>query len=271
MTSKSDSTATAPNGPQPQTPPKPCSSTGTDSPLPQPIGAEMASQASTATNGTKNSTTRCLRCRSQDDGNLCNRCIHRLNRKKQWHTRNDAEKILWAGESGVGERFCWHDRVPSLNDDGLAERIAAHPIPSGGLYIVGPTGGHKTHLMAARVMNALARGWRAKMVSWAYFCMEVRDTYRAGSEGSEATVLAGYAECDYLGIDDLGVGVAGGGAETSGALRLAYLLLDSRYMSARTTDITTNWMIDEMAESFSEPIARRIADMTTVYPMRLQG
>lgn len=171
---------------------------------------------------------------------------------------------------GVYRRFCRDGKPPAYADDGLAERIAARPLPKGGLLIVGPVGSHKTHLLAARTVDAARRGFSARLLKWSAFCLEVRSTYQPGATETERDVLKRYARLDYLGLDDFGVGRADR-QESDAALRLAYDLLDTRYDTCRVTDLTTNWTPDELTARFDERIARRIREMTTPYPMLLGG
>ncbi|MBN1341509.1 MAG: hypothetical protein JXQ73_02460 [Phycisphaerae bacterium] len=129
-------------------------------------------------------------------------------------------------------------------------------------------GSHKTHLLAARTVDAARRGFSGHLLKWHHFSLAMRATYQAGARESEMSILARYAGLDYLAVDDLGVGRVEKG-ESDAAVRLAFTLFDMRYDNAKTTDIATNLTLEEVAARFDERIGRRIAEMTTGYPMLL--
>lgn len=160
------------------------------------------------------------------------------------------------------------DKPPTLDDDGIRERLEANPLPSGGVLIFGPTGTHKTHLACARAIDAARRGYSAIVVPWQRFCLEVRDTYKPTTRESEQDVLERYSRLDYLAIDDIGVGRVNE-TETAASLRLAHALLDERYIHCRTTDVTTNWRPGELSQRFDERIARRLDELCAPYAMLL--
>ncbi len=182
----------------------------------------------------------------------------------------DADRIArLCAAVGVRERFIRDGVPPTFRDAGLRGRIERQPLPKGGLYICGPIGSHKTHLLAARTVDAARRGYNAKLINWSRFCLEIRQTYAKNSTVTELEILDQYSSLDYLGIDDLGIGRADRD-ETDASVRLCYELLDERYGRSETiTDTTSNLTPGELASRFDERIARRISEMCTVYPMLL--
>lgn len=169
---------------------------------------------------------------------------------------------------GVGKLFVRNGRPPEFDDDGLRERLAAIQVPSGGLLIVGPVGSHKTHLVCARAVRAAYRGYDARVVTWPTVLREVRHTFRHDARETELDVVNRYADLDYLAIDEIGMG-RDGREESEFALGIAYALIDTRYERKLITDFTCNLRPEELAERFDERIARRINEMTVVYPMLL--
>jgi len=169
---------------------------------------------------------------------------------------------------GVPARFCRDGVPPSLDDPGLAERLAVRAMYAGGLFICGPIGSHKTHLACARAVDAARRGYTTKLINWSMFCLEVRDTYKASAGQSEQDILDKYVDLDFLVVDDIGVGRMEK-TETNAAVRLAYVLFDRRYNNCKVTDVTTNLTPGELAERFDERIARRLDEICGVYPMLL--
>jgi len=221
-------------------------------------------------------TSRCPRCgrKHRDEVHVwatyCRRCRRQIERRRQWAEASGEDVLELCARIGVSRRFFGDGGPPDYSDPGLAERIAARPLPKGGLLITGPVGSHKTHLLAARCVDAARRGFSARLVKWTAFVREVRATYQPGARETESDVLRRYARLDYVGLDDFGIGRADC-QETDAALRLAYDLLDERYRACRTTDVSTNWVPTELAERFDERIARRLRELCTVYPMLLTG
>jgi len=219
---------------------------------------------------------RCPRCgRKHRDGvhlwaTYCRRCKRRAARRRQWAEAAGEDLLELCERIGVGQVFCRGGKPPDYSDPGLAERIAARPLPKGGLLLVGPVGSHKTHLLAARCVDAARRGFSARMVKWTAFVREVRATYQPGARETESDVLRRYARLDYVALDDVGIGRADS-QESDASLRLAYDLLDERYRMCRVTDISTNLTPGELAERFDERIARRLRELCAVYPMLLTG
>ena len=200
---------------------------------------------------------------------LCKTCELRAWQVERWK-RLAGQPLLeatWA--LGVGPRFCKDAQPPGFGDDGLKGRLEQCALPSGGLWVIGPVGSHKTHLLSARVVDAARRGYSAHLVSWSWFALEVRDTYKASAQQSEADIIRHYLKYDLLCIDDFGIST-GEKSESDAAIRLAYELFDERYKAAdRITDISGNLTPPEMEIAFGPRIVRRLQEMTTVYPMLL--
>lgn len=211
----------------------------------------------------------CFRC-SVTDGiepiMICSKCYNRRTAAAAWVGIEGEALERQCADLGVTRQFIRNGAAPSLEDSGIAERLAKHPLPTGGLFVTGPVGTHKTHLLCARAVDAAKRGYRAHVLNWTRFTLMVRATYAAGAADTELDILDRYAGYDLLCIDDLGIG-RGGSQESEAALRLGYLLLDSRYGSRQTTDVASNFTPKELETRFDERIARRIAEITTPYAM----
>lgn len=218
----------------------------------------------------------CRGCRRRIDPDswskvrLCERCEAQARRRQRW-ANADPDRLIELAESiGVGRVFCRGGQLPTFDDPGLRERLAAHPLPQGGIIAVGPVGSHKSHLLAGRTIDAAGRGWSARFLSWTRFALEVRDTYKASATETELDVLERYAGLDYLALDDLGVGsVRTDGRESEAARLLAYTLLDARYAACRVTDVSSNATPSELTERFDARIGRRLAELCSTYPMFL--
>ena len=201
---------------------------------------------------------------------LCDPCSHRVYSAKRWSNADPVDMPRMCEAIGVPARFCRNGVPPSLDDPGIAERLAERTMPAGGLYITGPIGSHKTHLACARAVDAARRGHTVRLINWSMFCLDVRDTYKASATRSEQDILDQYAGLDFLVVDDVGVGRLDR-AETDAAVRLAYVLFDQRYNNCKATDVTTNLTPGELSGRFDERIARRLDEMCGVYVMLLAG
>lgn len=202
---------------------------------------------------------------------ICEACKIRQNRRELWANASTIGRLELAQSIGVGLVFCRNDRLPSLNDLGLKERIAKNPLPKGGIIAVGSVGSHKSHLLAARTINAACRGWSARYLNWGRFCLEVRDTYKPSATETELDVLNRYVTLDYLAIDDLGVGkLQASGSESEASRLLCYELLNDRYERSLITDVSSNATPNELADRFDDRISRRLMELCTAYPMLLR-
>jgi len=192
----------------------------------------------------------------------------KIGQQNQWEHASPVELLQLCENIGVGRRFCQKDRPPSYEDTGLRERIAKQPLPKGGLLLIGPVGSHKTHMAAARTVDAARRGFSAYLLSWPDFCLRIRETYAGSSGRSERQVVERYAQLDYLCVDDFGIGREDS-SESEATIRLAYQLINHRYQREVITDLTCNWTLAELGIRFDQRIARRLEEMTTPYVMLL--
>lgn len=277
----SDSSDTDKSGPLPNAPPKPSSNTGHDLPLTGEARQhvldripEPRSQQTTTSAGSSVAEAQCPDCgcttarRSHKAAKRrCDRCVRKAEVARRWIEASPDTLIEMCETRGISRRFCRDGRPPTFDDDGLRERIAAQPLPVGGLLICGAVGSHKTHLAAARVIDAARRGYSARLINWYELCLDVRATYSPKAKETELDVLDRLASLDFLAIDDLGVGRDE--QETAAALRLAYVVLNKRYEKELVTDVTTNLTPDNLGARFDERIARRLDECCTVYPMLL--
>lgn len=151
-----------------------------------------------------------------------------------------------------------------LSGDELDRAVAAAGIPSlfasaepsydmldtlkdgGGVYIYGDQGAGKT-LLACRIAKGwLSRGMgNAKFVSSVKLLTEIGDTY--GGNGSEGLVLAKYACCDLLVVDDLGKEVT-----SQWSMSKMFEVFDSRYANQRPTIVTTQFGTTNLAKRMSK-------------------
>jgi DNA replication protein DnaC len=132
----------------------------------------------------------------------------------------------------------------------------------GGLFLHGPPGTGKTHLAIA-LLKDHGRMEYGSFVTVASLLMELRDSFRDGAERSEKGIIEHYSNVQLLVLDDLGA------EKTSEfALQSLYIIIDKRYSEMRSTIITSNLTVDEIAEKVGDRIASRIAGMCRVIELK---
>ena len=115
--------------------------------------------------------------------------------------------------------------------------------------------------------EAAAAGRTALFVNAEWFFVDVRDTYKPGSTSTEKDVLKKYTNIDVLCLDDLGANQESSDAISRNALRLLYLLLDTRYSQAKKTYISSNHKLDDFMGMYGPYIERRIRETCQEIPL----
>lgn len=164
----------------------------------------------------------------------------------------------------------------TVNDFGTAYRT----LHAGerGVYVCGPRGTGKTHLMAAimramildhmhaaRVTEKRTRPQKyPRMVSTTDLLREIRATFSSHGPESESSIIERYGTYPVLIIDDFGAEQV-----TDWTLTTLYSLVDSRYRDMRRTFITSNLSLADLSAQTSDRITSRLAEMCRV--VRLSG
>lgn len=126
----------------------------------------------------------------------------------------------------------------------VCQTYADHP--GGWLYLYGPPGAGKSHLLAG---VALALAEQGKTVAYASV-PDVLDFLRSGFETRDAGArLEALKNVDFLALDDLGAE-----SVTPWTVEKLFMLLNDRYLDDRPTGITSNIHPDDF-----EPHAKRLA------------
>lgn len=151
----------------------------------------------------------------------------------------------------VPEAF-WNARLADF-DASLMERMGAWiGSAAGNLLLTGEPGTGKTHMAVALVRARLELGLPAAFKRMATFYRELRDSY--GGDRTEESVLRQYIGAPMLALDDLGAG-----GLTDHERRYALELIDERANRLRSTVVTTNWSLEDIAAKMDERIASRLA------------
>lgn len=181
--------------------------------------------------------------------------------KCKWEDQSQAERLLAASRCGVGKLFIRNEVLPSINKFPIKQKINIHK-PA---YIVGPVGTGKTWLLSCIICDALAEGLqRVDILSWAWFQLEIRDTYNSSSMKTELDVMKQYINLSILCIDDIGSGKDIQGRESEAARVNLLALLDKRYSAELVTHFSGNLSPDKLAKRYDDRIASRIQDTCTL-------
>lgn len=170
----------------------------------------------------------------------------------EWLARMLGKPVRTAKESL--DRMVAESGIPSLFAGAKPSYDMLDAISDGGgIYICGVQGAGKTWT-ACRI----AKGWMfrgmgdARFVSSVRLLSEIGSTY--GGNGSEERVLAKYANCDLLVVDDLGKEVP-----SQWSMSKMFALFDTRYANKRPTIVTTQFDIGSLFERMSRSGDRETA------------
>jgi len=93
--------------------------------------------------------------------------------------------------------------------------------------------------------------------------LNIRQTFKKGSEGSEQSIISKYADVDYLLLDDVGVE-----KPSEWALQTIYLIIDRRYREMKSTFFSSNFSLSQLAKRLGDRITSRIAGMCEVIELK---
>lgn len=150
----------------------------------------------------------------------------------------DRDKLMDAARAcGVPERYVGAVPDPTRN---------AAMSAGTGYYVHGTTGDGKTTRAAELLLGWIMDGMgSAKWVSSVTLLSEIADTY--GGRGSEMEVIARYATCGLLVVDDLGKERA-----TEWTLSKLFQLFDERYSHCLPTIVTTQYGAAELGRMMAK-------------------
>ena len=180
---------------------------------------------------------------------------------------------LWASVGGAGVSERHRDKVFSTYRTDLpgqkkakdaVESIATNDDSAAMLVLYGPPGTGKTHLGVSAVYDRYIRhGGRDFMNrqsgKWAIFTTQalisrrVRDTYNDDSKETEKKVMADFATCSLLVVDEIGAG--------SGSDHEKQMLCDvlcARYNAKKATIMISNLGIDGLKLALGDRVMDRI-------------
>jgi DNA replication protein DnaC len=162
-----------------------------------------------------------------------------------------------------------------------------------GLFLTGPRGVGKTHLMAAMIRQEILdkepesytgtikhadpvyeylQYYRPDEYAFPLFIsvpellLEIRGTFGqryidpdSGPPDTEASIISFYSRYKVLYLDDLGAEKASDWVRST-----LYLLINRRYENERRTVISSNLSLDQLADQLDDRIASRISEMCKI-------
>lgn len=175
-------------------------------------------------------------------------------RKTNTEAQKQAENVLGAK---FAERSFENFEIDGNNKNAYAEckkyaeNLGRHTTQ--GLIITGPVGVGKTHLAAAILKTAFAKGIPGAMVSIPSLLAEIRKGIREGEGNGLAEKVATRF---FVVMDDLGAEKT-----TEWVQEELYIIINSRYEKKLPTVITTNCSFKELVEKVGERVADRLREM----------
>lgn len=165
--------------------------------------------------------------------------------------------------AGIGRRF----RGKTLeNFNGPAAKVCAtycedfdkNMAEGRGLYLYGPCGTGKTHLLSAIAQKLITeRGLKARLYSTAELLLQLKATF--DSKETESGFIEDLNESQLLILDDLG-----SERFSEWAMQIFYLIINRRYENLQPTLFSSNLSLEELAKNFNDRIASRIVGMCEI-------
>ena len=131
------------------------------------------------------------------------------------------------------------------------------------IYIYGPTGVGKTHLMKAMANELIERGKVVRLVT----AFKINQDFKSFSKSFDDEILNKYLQTEILFIDDLGTEPL----YKNVTLEYFYLVINERKMKKLSTIITSNLDLYDIRERYDERIFSRIMDSQTSIALNLIG
>lgn len=135
-----------------------------------------------------------------------------------------------------------------------------------GLYLYGPTGTGKTHAAYAIYRILMENRVASRIVNSAVMLQDIKDDFKYGAKDPYyQSKFDSWVDFNgVLLIDDLGAEKI-----TDWVLETFYTLINTRYENKRTTILTSNYNVEEIAARLGDRIASRMVEMCDV--MKLDG
>ena len=131
------------------------------------------------------------------------------------------------------------------------------------IYISGPTGVGKTHLVKCMAKELIERGKFVKIVT----AFAMNQDFKEFSRKHDDELLNKYLECEILFVDDLGTEPL----YRNVTVEYLYLIINERKMKKLPTVITSNLDLSDLMDRYDERISSRIIDRQTSITIYMDG
>lgn len=166
-------------------------------------------------------------------------------------------------KAGIGQRFirCTLDsfkpatKTQKATLKQIRQYVENLPGTDKGLIFTGHVGTGKTHLTAAIIREATAKGIRAEFVQVPSVLASIRAAIGKGDEDAK-NIIQRYGSVALLVLDDLG-----SERVTDWVREQLFLLINTRYEAMLPTVVTTNDTLEELEDHIGQRIVSRIMQM----------
>ncbi|MCE9657789.1 MAG: ATP-binding protein [Burkholderiales bacterium] len=132
---------------------------------------------------------------------------------------------------------------------------------AGGLWLLGPPGGGKTHLLAATVHAVVVQRHRtALLTSPRAIVRRIRNAWHRDAEETEGAAIARFVQPELLALDEVGI------SSTDGELAHLFDVLDARYQDARPTLLASNLNVSQLREALGDRLFDRLREGASTVP-----
>lgn len=133
---------------------------------------------------------------------------------------------------------------------------ALNKYKEGNVFISGPVGTGKTHLIVGLVRKMVEYHLcRFKFRTGVDMLYEIRSTFNYGDPGETDRMIDKFTKTDILVIDDLGAEKS-----TEWARETFYMIIDRRYNMMKRTFITSNLLPKELANKLNDRLVSRLME-----------
>lgn len=190
-------------------------------------------------------------------------------RQRQFERMRKVASLM--GHAGIPRRFqdkTFDGYMPANRNAGIAltacrkyaETFPAQMEQGRSLILAGGPGTGKTHLATAIGLHVINE-FQAVVVfdPVSHALRRIKETYRPNAERTESQILAGYAECDLLILDEIGAQI---GSEHE--KQLMFEILNSRYQDMRPTILISNLNAQELEDFMGHRVMDRYRECGVV-------
>lgn len=131
------------------------------------------------------------------------------------------------------------------------------------LWLIGPPGVGKTHLMSALVRAVIEQQvLRARITTPQHVVRRLRATWRRDARESEEDVLSDFWSDRLLVLDEVGVGGA-----TDSELAQLFEVVDGRYVRERPTALVSNLSRPQLQQALGARLVDRLCERAEIHTM----